>query len=54
MTIVVDLPKNVIERIYEFQTKQYSGSITLNIHEGRIQSYESRQVQKVKLSTLPD
>jgi hypothetical protein len=51
MTLTVDLPKNVIERIQEYQAKQTTGQITLNFNEGKIQSIETKQYAKVKLHT---
>jgi len=45
--IVLDLPKNVIERIYKYQQAGLTGQIKLNFNSGRIESYEAMEHNRI-------
>jgi len=45
--IILDLPKNVIERIYKYQQGNLTGQIKLNFNRGKIESYESMEHNRV-------
>ena len=45
--VIIDLPKVVIERIYDYQVENTTGHIILHFHEGRIQTYEFKQMGRV-------
>lgn len=49
--MIVDLPKNVIERIWRYQQSHLTGQIKLNFNSGRIESYESMEHTRVLKQT---
>ena len=51
MTPVIDLPKNVIERIEKYQKGFLTGQIKLNFNQGRIESYESMEHNRILKTT---
>ncbi len=49
-TIVVELPKNVAERIWRYQQQGLTGQIKLNFNRGKIESYESMEHTRISIN----
>jgi len=45
--LVLDLPKNVIDRIWKYQSQGLTGQIKLNFNSGRIESYEAMEHSRI-------
>ena len=48
MTFQVPVPLGLAEKIADFLQKGKTGQVLLNVHEGRIQSYEFKEHFRVK------
>lgn len=45
--IILDLPTNVIERIWKYQQGLLTGQIKLNFNQGKIESYEAMEHNRI-------